>query len=181
MAAIPTPIDRQQISQAEIIRLTQETPINVTTNTPLLGYNRKLQKIKEIMKKSAESQLLVAAYYNKLISDTNSDTTIYNGPANDGRNVVDYETYSVSVNTETSTIILNSEADIGTTRAFEAIPLVNSYNTQVRIIDTAISRAAAAGGAVGILDDGNTHDGGRPSLLLKSKKKKNKTSRTLRR
>ena len=61
----------QQISQGDITNLTQQTQIDVTTNTPGLGYNRKLQKIKEIIRKSAESQLLVAAYYNKLILLTN--------------------------------------------------------------------------------------------------------------
>ena len=153
-----------QISQGDITNLTQQTQIDVTTNTPGLGYNRKLQKIKEIIRKSAESQLLVAAYYNKLIVDTRTNPALYA----DG---VNYRDYTVSVNN----VVLTPQTDIDN-GAFDTVPLVRDYKAQVQRIDTEITNAAAAAATGGIVDDGNTYDGGRTPFILKSKKKKKKTS-----
>jgi len=156
---------QRQITQAEITSLTGNITVNVTTNRPGSGHLRKLQKIQQILKKSAESQLLVAAYYNQLIQETQTNPNLYN-------DAVDYSTYTVSVNTGASKIDLTPQA-VGSidNNAFDTIPLVISYKEQVQRINTEITNALAPGG---IIDDGNTYDGGRPSLLLKSKKKKNK-------
>ena len=162
MAALIPPI---QISQGDITNLTQQTQIDVTTNTPGLGYNRKLQKIKEIIRKSAESQLLVAAYYNKLILDTRNNAALY-------ADTVNYRNETVSVNGA----VLTPQTNIDN-GAFNTVPLVRDYKAQVQSIDTAITNAAAAAATGGIVDDGNAYDGGRSSLSLKSKKKKKKTSR----
>ena len=167
--AAPTIQQTINISQTDITNLTQDTTINVTTNRTGSGDLRKLQNIKQILKKSAEAQLLVAAYYNKLIKETESNPSLYA----DG---VTYENYTVSVNTSTSsTNILSLTLDISNA-AFATFPLVISYKQQVERIDDRIATEAAAATTGGILNDGNTYDGGRPSLFLKSKKKKKKTS-----
>ena len=145
------------ITRADITNLIVNTTINVTTNSSGSGQLRKLRKIQDILKKSAESQLLVAAYYNKLILDGETNSNLY-------ADTVDYTRDLVYVNN----IVLTPETDIDD---INTVPLVSSYKEKIARIETVIRDNITTGG---IIDDGNTYDGGRP-LPLKSKKKK-KTS-----
>ena len=65
------PLTDKAITLVEVDRLVTQTPISIQTNTA--GYEDKLTKIQEILKTSAELQLVIAAYYNELIINSNTD------------------------------------------------------------------------------------------------------------
>jgi len=147
-----------EITDAQIDRLatTQTTQISVTTQTR--GHLEKLGKIKAILEKSAKIQLMVAAYYNNLILESNDFT---NNATFIGQN---YENDTITINA----IPLTLAADVDLNSKARQIPLVQSYLDQKRVIDDAINSRTGTANEI--------QDGGQ-SYSLKSKKKKKKTSR----
>ena len=160
------PLSDKAITLNEVNRLTTETPISIQTNTD--GYEDKLNRIQQILKTSAELQLVIAAYYNELIINSNTDhpQTIANF------NNKDFTWDSVTITkagTPGTTFTLTKD---GTFNIETARPqLAVSWRTQK---DTIVRERQ------NILDANPTlpalRDGGRPSFLSKSKKKKKKTS-----
>ncbi len=150
-----------EITDAQINRLAtrQTTQISVTTQTE--GHLAKLGKIQEILKKSTEIQLMVAAYYNNLILESNE---FANNAIFIGKN---YGGDTITINRDGTAIPLTLAVGVDLDSKSGQIPLVQSYLDQKRVIDEAINSRT---GANAILDGGQSYP-------LKSKKKTKKISR----
>ena len=159
------PLSDKAITLDEVNRLQAQTPISIQTNTD--GYEDKLTKIQQILKTSAELQLVIAAYYNELIINSNNHPqTILNF---NNKNFTWDSVTITKAGTPGATFTLTKD---GTFNIETAIPqLAISWRTQR---DTIVRERQ------NILDTNPTRpslrDGGRPSFLSKYKKKKKKTS-----
>ena len=159
------PLSDKAITLDEVNRLTAETPISIQTNTD--GYEDKLRRIQQILKTSAELQLVIAAYYNELIINSNTDhpQTVANF------NTKDFTWDSVTITkagTPGTTFTLTKDGTFNIETATP--PLAADWRTKKTRIETE---------RLGILTANPTRpalrDGGR-AFSLKSKKKKKKTS-----
>jgi hypothetical protein len=147
-------------AQIDVLGTRQTTQISVTTQTP--GYEAKLRKIQDILKKSAEIQLMVAAYYNNLILESNNFTN------NTDFTALNYDEDTITINRGGTDIELTLARTLNIDTKSGQIPLVQSYLAQKRVIDEAIN--SRTGTANAIMDGGQSYS-------LKSKKKMKKTSR----
>lgn len=156
------PLTDKAITLVEVNQLTTQTPISIQTNTD--GYEDKLTRIQQILKTSAELQLVIAAYYNELIKNSNTDhsQTVANF------NNKDFTWDSVTITKAGTSFILTKDRTFDIETATPALAV--SWRAQKDTI--AVERQ-------NIIDTNPTlpalRDGGR-AFSLKSKKKKKKTS-----